>query len=711
MRKIIISAISGAAILAGVVLAAPYLVPASLIEQQLADAVRKATGRTLSTNGDARFSIFPTIGAEFGPVSLSGQEGSGDQPLMTAQGLTARLKFWPLLQRRFELDAVVLHRPVIDLRGNISGLAEMHKPEERRAEAPPDLAQPKSAPVAAQLAVLPAATLRAFGIAEIRFRRATVRFGDDAERDVIENANLSASLPDVTAPLTLSGRFDWRGERIDISSSLLSLPRLAAGEPSNLQFDISSAAGRVGFDGTVLFTRDKAQARGQLSADTQNLPLLMGWFGARMAPSITRASLDARLIGTDDGFTLDAANLGLDDMTAVAAFEGSLAGERPRIKGSLAFDMLDIEKFRLRATEQTADTAAIRPGLIALAHAQSADSTAARGEGERAEDLQIDLAMLMTVDADLAITAAAVSRKALSGENGDMRIQLQGGEFVARLARLDVYGGQAQGDMSMDNSAGVPVMSATFRLRDVAALPFLSATSSFDWLSGRLDADLTLASGGATVAHLRRMIRGEAVLELSDGAIEGMDLPDMLARAQDGDFSSLERQTSAQTQITELRAAWTIAEGVARTTDLRLRGPMIGADGKGELDLVGEKMEIRLQPRVTPRDGGEAKTVEIPIKVEGRWDSPKVLPDMALLLENPDRGVEAAKSFGRAVERFTGGRVSEDEFGRALDSLFGKPRRRDQDRPDKTDSDDAGTRLDDRGDAPGHRPYDAQQGY
>jgi AsmA protein len=710
MRTIILGVLAGAVLIIGITLAAPFFVSAALIETQLSDAVRKATGRTLSTSGDARFSILPTLGAEFGPVSLSGSEAEGERPLLTAQGMTARLKLWPLLvHQRVELDAIELHRPVIDLRANMPGLAEPGPsvaPQFRDALARP---VPQNLPVAAELAVLPAATMRAFGIAEIRLRRATIRYGDDDARDVLENANLRATLPDVAAPLGLSGRFDWRGERIDISASLLSLRRLGAGEPTDLKFELQSPLGRAGFDGALLLARDTYQAQGQLSLASTNLPRLLGLLGARVAPALTQAWLDARLLATEGGFSLEAARLGLDDMTATGVLETLLGGERPRFKGSLAFDRLDMEKFRLSiATAQDTDTAGIRAGLIAPARAQpTGDADAANWK-----DLPIDLDMLKVADVDLAMTAASVSRKSLSGANGDMRIQLQDGEFTSRLAQIDLYGGQAQGDLSIDNSAGIPVISATFRLRGLEALPFFAAASGFDWLSGRLDADLTLASGGPTVGHLRRMARGQAMLQLSEGAIEGMDLPHMLARAQEGDFSVLAREAGAQTRITQLRAGWTLAEGKAQTTDLVLRGPMIGADGSGMLDLVAEKLDIRLQPRVTPRDGGEAQAIEIPIRIEGRWDSPKVTPDVALLLENPEKGVDAAKSFGRAVERFTGGRVSQDEFGRAIDSLFGKRRRGDQAPPEETGTGDAAAEPGDSSESrPGHRPFDAQRGY
>jgi len=41
------------------------------------------------------------------------------------------------------------------------------------------------------------------------------------------------------------------------------------------------------------------------------------------------------------------------------------------------------------------------------------------------------------------------------------------------------------------------------------------------------------------------------------------------------------------------------------------------------------------------------------------------------VLKDPEKSLGAAKNFGKAVEKLTGGEVSEDDFRNAIDGLLG----------------------------------------
>ena len=96
------------------------------MRQQVLSEIRAVTGLEPVLRGEATVSLFPTGSVSFADVVL----GDAKQPALTAERLTARLRFFPLLIGRVEIADVALERPTIavDLepngQSNWSGLIE-----------------------------------------------------------------------------------------------------------------------------------------------------------------------------------------------------------------------------------------------------------------------------------------------------------------------------------------------------------------------------------------------------------------------------------------------------------------------------------------------------------------------------------------------------------------------------------------------------------
>jgi len=112
---------AGAGILAG----ARYLISPEAARAQVLREIRVVTGLNPTLRGETTVRLFPTGTVSFSDVAL----GDGGKPALTAERLTARLRFFPLLAGRVEIADVSLTRPTIlvDLgegRSNWSGLVE-----------------------------------------------------------------------------------------------------------------------------------------------------------------------------------------------------------------------------------------------------------------------------------------------------------------------------------------------------------------------------------------------------------------------------------------------------------------------------------------------------------------------------------------------------------------------------------------------------------
>lgn len=95
---------------------AGYLISADAVRQQVVGEIRAVTGLEPVLRGKASVSLFPSGSVSFADVVL----GDSGQPALTAERLTARLRFFPLLIGRVEIADVSLDHPniAVELQAN-----------------------------------------------------------------------------------------------------------------------------------------------------------------------------------------------------------------------------------------------------------------------------------------------------------------------------------------------------------------------------------------------------------------------------------------------------------------------------------------------------------------------------------------------------------------------------------------------------------------
>src|SRR5262245_65514192 len=93
----------------GVLTTAGYLISADEVRQQVIGEIREVTGFEPVLRGKASVSLFPTGSVNFADVML----GNANRPALTAERLTARLRYLPMLIVRVEIADVFLTHPSI----------------------------------------------------------------------------------------------------------------------------------------------------------------------------------------------------------------------------------------------------------------------------------------------------------------------------------------------------------------------------------------------------------------------------------------------------------------------------------------------------------------------------------------------------------------------------------------------------------------------
>ncbi|HWY95420.1 MAG TPA: AsmA family protein, partial [Steroidobacteraceae bacterium] len=95
-------------LLAAALVAVWWLVNPNDYKGRIAAAVKESTGRDLVLKGDIKLSVFPWIALELGPASLGNPPGFGEEPFLAFNRAAVRVKLFPLLAKRLEMDRVEL---------------------------------------------------------------------------------------------------------------------------------------------------------------------------------------------------------------------------------------------------------------------------------------------------------------------------------------------------------------------------------------------------------------------------------------------------------------------------------------------------------------------------------------------------------------------------------------------------------------------------
>ena len=205
--------------------------------------------------------------------------------------------------------------------------------------------------------------------------------------------------------------------------------------------------------------------------------------------------------------------------------------------------------------------------------------------------------------------------------------------FTARF-----YDGDYSGDLRFGtDSAGLPLRFDE-RLDGVAIGELLDALTGFARVRGEAgvtaDGEIALAGSEPVLASLD----AETRIDIRHGAVRGIDIEAILSHALarlEGRPPPADRDPPS-TAFRTLSASITVRDGVARTNDILLDSPLLRVRGGGESDLLERTLAATLRVTLIGRPEGAAgkaleslQGVEIPLRIEGRWNDPRISVDIA----------------------------------------------------------------------------------
>ncbi len=258
------------------------------------------------------------------------------------------------------------------------------------------------------------------------------------------------------------------------------------------------------------------------------------------------------------------------------------------------------------------------------------------------------------VDAQIRVSAAELNIGEGHFAPVEIDATLNAGVLKCGITNLGAYGGQASGELDIDVSGANPAYALRSDLVGVRALPLLRSAAGFDKLDGKLQAKIAVRSTGASQRAIMSNLNGTVFAVFQDGAIRGLNVAQMIRSLTSNTLSGWQENREQTTDLSQLSASFRIEQGQATSSDLNLVGPLVKMTGTGTVDLGRQSLAFRVEPKLVMTTEGQGRAADpvgfgIPVVIDGPWAEPRIYPDMAGMLDNPDAAYAKLKDMGKGL--------------------------------------------------------------
>lgn len=613
------------AIAAGAVIAAlfvtlmvfPFFVPAATVRDAVKTEIRTVTGLEPTLRGNVSVSLFPHPSVTFHDVLL-GDNASAD-PVITADELTARLSYFPLLAGRIEIADLGLNKPTINItllpggRSNWShlGVALAHALEPNPS--------------------------RSVSFSEIGIHDGTVAVYDSSKRltQQLDDVEFQLAWPLISRTFAANGQFTWRDQPVDASLTLSDFQAALAGQRSGVKLRLSSAPLNLAFDGAAS-KQPTLKMEGTLNLDSPTLREALSWAGNSRVPfgGFGRFALRAQSDIANGAVSLTNVNVELDGNRAEGVL--TLATDDHRgIQGTLASGSIDLTPYVIGARLMPANVRAWDRLPIAL-----------DGLSDLNVDLRLSTASIKVGSVQLGRTAVATN--------------VRDGKLNVNVVESQSFGGVAVGSFGLGSANGGVEATSHLRFENVDLSACLGQLFGVHKLEGRGTLALDVAGSGASVWALTRTLGGSVSLNAHDGALDGINVEQVLRRLEKRPLSGGTDLHAGHTPFDQMVLSAKIEQGMVSITDLHLSGPAARLAVTGQASIPARDLD--LEGKATLISSETANEFELPFTVDGSWDDPRILPDASILIR---RSGAAAPLLDAVKQRSAG-----DAVRKVIDQIF-----------------------------------------
>ncbi|MDK3162741.1 AsmA family protein [Aeromonas caviae] len=713
MKKIIYILL-GLALAAVVAIAALVsLIDPNQFKPQLVEQVHKSTGRELVIQGDIGWRFWPSLGLSLEKVALRNPAGFAEPDLVRFTRGEASVGLLPLLSHKLEIGKVTLSGAHLFIQTRADGSSNLRDLLKASAE-------PKGEAASEPVATTPPAAsdkqpwqISLQGIALVD---ASALVRDDRSGTVSRLDRLDLDLGQLTpgewVPVTLAAKgaqgdlaFDLKGQAqlkpareamkselkdLNLSGSLnqpaqrldaftLKADRLALGQWSSLTLSLQGAQGAA--DKPTLAGTLEGTLKARLDENRQLLEISDAVLAAKLSgDALPRPQMQVKLAGfaraelDKQAVTLSNLVMGVDD--ALLSGNGAVRlGAVPKVDFDLKGDKLDLDSWLgqpARAAPAAATSGAAAPAGTPAQTAVPANRALSTVEP--------DLTALKSVDLSGRLQLGSLRLKGLDLSAVDLQLALAGGQLTLKQFSAGVAGGKVTASGLLDARQQPARYQVHKRVQGVDVRPLLQTLAQTDLLEGKGDLEVEAQGSGLSGQALRSRMQGKVSLKLSDGALHGINLAEMIreARATLTGKGADQVKEVRKTDFSALTGSFQIADGVARSDDIQLFAPALRVKGQGQTALVPETLDFLFLTSVVESSKGqggktvdELKDITIPVRIGGHWQAPSYKLDVkALLSNNKVLEEKARKEAERGLKKLLGDKADNEGVKGVADQLL-----------------------------------------
>nr|WP_277615448.1 AsmA family protein [Aeromonas caviae] len=689
------------------------LIDPNQFKPQLAEQVRKSTGRELVIQGDIGWRFWPSLGLSLEKVALRNPAGFAEPDLVRFEQGEASVGLLPLLSHRLEIGKVTLSGAHLfiqtraDGSSNLSDLLKASADPKGEATTEPAATTPPPASDKQPWQI----SLQGIALVDASALVRDDRSGTISRLDRLD-LDLGQLTPGEWIPVTLAAKgaqgdlaFDLKGQvqlkpareamkselkDLNLSGSLnqqaqrldaftLKADRLALGQWSSLTLSLQGAQGAS--DKPSLAGTLEGTLKARLDENRQLLELSDAVLAAKLSgDSLPRPQMQVKLAGfaraelDKQSVALSNLVMGVDD--ALLSGSGAVRlGAVPKVDFDLKGDKLDLDAWLGQSAK--AAPAAATSGAAAPAGAQAQTAAPAAQALSTAEP---DLTALKSVDLAGRLQLGSLRLKGLDLSAVDLQLALAGGQLTLKQFSAGVAGGKVTASGLLDARQQPARYQVHKRVQGVDVRPLLQTLAQTDLLEGKGDLEVEAQGSGLSEQALRSRMQGKVNLKLSDGALHGINLAEMIreARATLTGKGADQVKEVRKTDFSALTASFQIANGVARSDDIQLFAPALRVKGQGQTALVPETLDFLFLTSVVESSKGqggktvdELKDITIPVRIGGHWQAPSYKLDVkALLSNNKVLEEKARKEAERGLKKLLGDKADNEGVKGVADQLL-----------------------------------------
>ena len=411
-----------------------------------------------------------------------------------------------------------------------------------------------------------------------------------------------------------AGRNNW--EDLASKPADSAQPKPTKPEPGKLPIQ-GFSLGRLDIRRANLSWRDEAAGS---NLAVRNLELSTGKFvsgeplDVRLSFELERAKsapikvmLQSHLTASPDTLKLAKLDLKVDDSRLTGSMEIQNFAS-PALRFDLALDKIDLDHY-LAAEKPSGDVAKNAP-------------TAAATQ----PPIELPLSSLRSLDVKGKFRVQELKAFGVHANDTHIQLNAKNGLIAIGPYQAKLYGGSYRGETLLDLRGKTPQLRLDEQLEQVQVGPLLKDMQLFNHFTGTGNIRLKLTAQGFDANQIKQSLNGTAAISFRDGRIDGIDLERIYQTASSSGSifekaSQILPKKDDVTKFGEMGATFTIANGVATTTDLNIHLTTLTVSGRGSEDLVHETNNMRID-LVEQKNIGK-KCASLPLRIRGTFSKPE----------------------------------------------------------------------------------------